>query len=74
MSPSPEHVEYAQVLLVEKVQAAGIRVPSELEELAWLTPWAATLRYDEPLPLDRSAALTLAERTCAWAKDRLPGA
>lgn len=130
MSPSPEHVEYAQVLLdradedlhpcrvltetigvgdntvgfhaqqavekalkvalvlaevelprthdldllVEKVQAAGIQVPSELEELAWPTPWAATLRYDEPLPLDRPAALTLAERACTWARDRLPRA
>jgi hypothetical protein len=33
----------------------------------WLTPWAAKLRYDEPIALDRTAALAAAESTVSWA-------
>jgi hypothetical protein len=32
-----------------------------------LTPWAAELRYDEPVPIDREAALAVAERASGWA-------
>jgi hypothetical protein len=32
-----------------------------LQNVEWLTPWAAALRYDEPAPLDRAAALAVAE-------------
>lgn len=54
-------------LLVELVQASGIEVPDELTSVEWLTPWAAELRYDEPAPLDRAAALSVAERASDWA-------
>lgn len=59
-------------LLLEEVEAAGIEVPSELAHVAWLTPWAAALRYDESMPLDRAAALAVAGSACSWATDRLP--
>jgi HEPN domain-containing protein len=61
-------------LLVEQTEAAGIEVPSELADVAWLTPWAGPLRYDEPMPLDRAVALTVAESACSWATGRLPAA
>jgi HEPN domain-containing protein len=54
-------------LLVELAQASGIDVPDELASVEWLTPWAAELRYDEPAPLDREAALAVAERASNWA-------
>jgi hypothetical protein len=54
-------------LLVELVQASGVELPDELASVEWLTPWAAELRYDEPAPLDRAAALAVAERASNWA-------
>ncbi len=54
-------------LLVEQVGAAGTKVPDELASLEWLTPWAAALRYDEPIALDRTAALAVAESASSWA-------
>jgi len=57
-------------LLEEQVKPQA-STPPQLTDLAWLTPWAATLRYDEPIPLDRAAALTTAESVCAWATDML---
>lgn len=54
-------------LLIEMVRASGIEVPEELASVEWLTPWAADLRYDEPQPLDRGAALAAAERASNWA-------
>ena len=42
--------------------------------VAWLTPWAGPLRYDEPVPLDRAVALAVAESACSWATGRLSGA
>lgn len=53
--------------LVEQVKASGTDVPEELSSVEWLTPWATELRYDEPAPLDRAAALTAAESATSWA-------
>lgn len=53
--------------LVEQVRASGTEVPAELASVEWLTPWAAEMRYDEPTPLDRTAALTAAESATSWA-------
>lgn len=52
--------------LVEQVEEAGIKVPEELADVDWLTPWAAELRYDEPTALDRAAALAVAESAARW--------
>lgn len=40
-------------LLVEQIEGTGAKVPEELSEIDWLTPWAAELRYDMPVALDR---------------------
>ncbi|MGH2879016.1 MAG: HEPN domain-containing protein [Solirubrobacteraceae bacterium] len=61
-------------LLVEQVQASGTTIPDELAGIDWLTPWAAELRYDEPTPLDRTAALAAAESACDWATSLLTAA
>lgn len=53
--------------LVEQVKASGTEVPDELSSVEWLTPWAAQLRYDEPAPLDRAAALAAAVSASNWA-------
>jgi HEPN domain-containing protein len=52
--------------LVEQVEEAGIKVPEELADVDWLTPWAAELRYDEPTAVDRAAALAVAESGARW--------
>jgi HEPN domain-containing protein len=54
-------------LLAEQVEGAGTEVPDELSRTDWLTPWAAELRYDEQIALDRTAALAVAESAIAWA-------
>jgi hypothetical protein len=61
-------------LLVEQVKGAGTRVPDELSDTEWLTPWAAELRYDEPIALDRTAALAAAESASGWAMSLLADA
>lgn len=58
-------------LLVEQVQASGTTIPEELASIDWLTPWAAELRYDEPAPLDRTAAIAVAESASGWATSLL---
>jgi HEPN domain-containing protein len=58
-------------LLVEQVEAAGTNVPDELSGINWLTPWAAELRYDEPIALDRTAALAVARSAVGWATSLL---
>jgi hypothetical protein len=58
-------------LLVEQVKGAGGTVPDELSRTEWLTPWAAELRYDEPIALDRAAALAAAECANGWAASLL---
>lgn len=42
-----------------------------MEGTEWLTPWAADLRYDEPVALDRKAALAAAEHAHRWAASLL---
>lgn len=54
-------------LLAEQVEGTGATVPDELARTEWLTPWAAELRYDEQIALDRTAALAVAESATAWA-------
>ena len=61
-------------LLAEQVNGAGTTVPDELSGTEWLTPWAAELRYDEPIALDRLAALAAAESANGWAASLLANA
>ncbi len=61
-------------LLVEQIKATGTTVPDELSDTEWLTPWAAELRYDEPIALDRAAALAAAESASDWAASLLTDA
>lgn len=61
-------------LLVEQIKRAGTTVPDELSRTEWLTPWAAELRYDERIPLDRKAALAAAESAGGWAASLLADA
>jgi HEPN domain-containing protein len=58
-------------MLMEQVEAAGTNAPDELSGIDWLTPWAAELRYDESIALDRAAALTVAQSAVDWAKSLL---
>lgn len=53
--------------LVRQVRESGIEPPQEFSDAQWLTPWAAELRYDEPIALDRAAALAAAESAVGWA-------
>jgi hypothetical protein len=55
-------------LLVEQVKGAGTTMPDELSQ------WAAELRYDEPIALDRAAALAAAESANGWAASLLADA
>jgi hypothetical protein len=61
-------------LLVEQVKGTGTTVPDELSDTEWLTPWAAELRYDEPIALDRTAALAAAESASGWTASLLADA
>jgi HEPN domain-containing protein len=53
-------------LLVEQVENTGQELPDELLDSGWLTPWAAELRYDVPVALDRAAAEKVAETAVRW--------
>lgn len=58
--------------LRERLDGGGIRVPDALAGMAWLTAWAVLMRYEEvDLPLDRVAAVELADAVIAWAAERL---
>jgi HEPN domain-containing protein len=57
--------------LVRLVRESGIEPPREFSEVQWLTPWAAELRYDEPIALDRAVALAVAESAVGWATSLL---
>lgn len=57
--------------LVRQVRESGVEPPGELSDAQWLTPWAAELRYDEPIALDRAAALAVAESAVSWADSLL---
>ena len=54
--------------LEEQCASNGIVVPSELENLDLLTPYAARVRYEAPDPatVDRKTALALASAALAW--------
>jgi hypothetical protein len=76
LTPSPEQVEYAELLLhlkflVRQVRESGVEPSEELVAAKWLTPWAAELRYDEPIALDRPAALAVADNAVSWAEPLL---
>ena len=53
-------------LLMEQVESTGQELPDELSGSGWLTPWAAELRYDVPVALDRAAAEKVAETAAKW--------
>lgn len=52
--------------VVRLLRNAGADLPTGLSDTAWLTPWAAEWRYDEPIALDRAAALSLADLAVGW--------
>jgi HEPN domain-containing protein len=55
--------------LLGRADGRGIRVPREIENAEWLSPWAAQLRYDEEAAaLDRGAAIAAAASTVDWAR------
>lgn len=60
--------------LLRQVRETGVEPPDDISETSWLTPWAAELRYDEPIALDRAAALEVAERATGWATSLLADA
>jgi hypothetical protein len=53
--------------IAKLVRDAALDLPASLSGTEWLTPWAAELRYDEPIVLDRAAALAIAQHAVAWA-------
>ena len=57
--------------LVRQVRESGTEPPGEFSDAQWLTPWAAELRYDEPIALDRAAAQAVAESAVGWATSPL---
>lgn len=66
--PRTHDLEY----LLELLKAGGDDSLASLEELAWLNPWAVTMRYDEQeAPLDRSGALESAEAALGRAESRV---
>jgi hypothetical protein len=47
---------------------AGHDLPEPLSGMSWLTAWAVLMRYeDADVPLDRTAAVKLAEAATTWA-------
>lgn len=63
--PRTHDLEY----LVEMLGRSRLEVPSALSGIAWLNPWAVTLRYDEiEEPLDRTVALEVAGVAITWAR------
>jgi hypothetical protein len=77
-SPSPEQIEYAELLLRRAngdLEACRVLADNaDIDDTAWLTPWAAELRYDEPIAFDRAAALAAAESASRWAASLLTDA
>jgi HEPN domain-containing protein len=54
--------------LEELCASSGITIPSELDDLDLLTPYAARARYEAPDPatVDRKTALALASAALEW--------
>jgi len=61
--------------LEELCASNGIAVPSELENLDLLTPYAARARYEAPDPatVDRKTALALASTALRWGRGIIDG-
>ena len=61
--------------LEEQCASNGIVVPSELENLDLLTPYAARARYEAPDPatVDRKTALALASTALDWGRGIIDG-
>lgn len=58
--------------LLARTDGRGIKVPLEIEDADWLTPWAAQLRYDEDVtPLNRKAAIDAATSAVSWARSAI---
>lgn len=60
--------------LLELLADTAVDGPEWLADAAKLTPFAAILRYIDlelDVPVDRDAFCTLAERTLAWATERV---
>jgi HEPN domain-containing protein len=53
--------------LLRQLRETGTEPPDDISGTSWLTPWAAELRYDEPIALDRAVALGAAESATGWA-------
>jgi hypothetical protein len=60
--------------LLRQLREIGTEPPEDISQTSWLTPWAAELRYDEPIALDRTAALRAAESATGWAASLLADA
>jgi HEPN domain-containing protein len=60
--------------LLRQLRETGTEPPDDISQTSWLTPWAAELRYDEPIALDRAAALRVAESATDWAASLLADA
>jgi HEPN domain-containing protein len=60
--------------LLRQLREIGTEPPEDISQTSWLTPWAAELRYDEPIALDRAAALSAAESATGWAASLLADA
>ncbi len=61
------------VELIDAVRTAGIAFPHDLEDVRFLTPFAAAFRYEElpeepEEPFDRRWALECVRRTRVWAE------
>lgn len=62
-------------LLVTRLKDARLDVPDHVTQSEWLTPWAATFRYDEePDQLDRMRAVELADEVVTWAGGQVASA
>jgi HEPN domain-containing protein len=57
--------------IVGLLRQAGVSFPEPFPDAAWLTPWAAEWRYDEPIVLDRAASLSIADLAVGWAAGSL---
>jgi HEPN domain-containing protein len=53
--------------IVGLLRKARVSLPEAFPDTAWLTPWAAEWRYDEPIALDRAASLSIADLAVGWA-------
>ncbi len=65
-----EEIPYTHDLsfLLDLLKYHEMEIPEALAESDWLTPWAVAARYGaSDAPLDRAAALAVANEAVAWA-------